>query len=158
MNRKALVTLAFLGVFIAGAITGGLVGVRVAQTFSRNRATEQFVQQQLKRIADHLSLTPEQRQRIRPIVIAAGRDVQEHRREIFAVTEKMETEIRQILTEQQRVEFDRMRSRLRENEKVFQRWIREQRARRLDALTGPSSNVAPEESRAAPTGDPATKP
>lgn len=142
MNRTAVVVLAFVGIFLAGAISGGFVGARVSETLAHRRAGELFAQQQFKRLAEQLSLTPEQRLRIHPIVTKAGKDVQEHRREISLIAEKMEADVRLQLTDQQREQFDRTRSRLHENEKLFQRWIREQRTRRQDAQ-GPAGPEAP---------------
>jgi uncharacterized membrane protein len=142
MNRTGVAVFAFVGVFVAGAISGGFVGTRMSQNWAHHHAAELFAQQQFKRLADHLSLTPEQRQRIRPIVTEAGQEVQAHRREISLVTEKMEEDVRQELTKEQRDKFDSVRARMHDSEKAFQRWIREQRALRQEGK-GPVGPEAP---------------
>jgi len=137
MKRTGTAILIFVGIFLAGAVSGGFIGVRMSENWAHRHAAELFAQQQFKRLGDQLSLTPEQRQRIRPIVTKAGKDVQEHRREISSIAEKMEADVRQELTEAQREKFDRVRSRMRDNERIFQRWVHEQRARRLESQTAP---------------------
>lgn len=140
MNRTGIVVLVFIGVFLAGAISGGFVGARFSEDYMHRRAAELFAQQQFKRLSDHLGLTPEQRQRIQPIVTKAGKEIQEQRREISSIAEKMEAEVRRELTEEQRKQFDVVRSRMRDNERVFQRWVREQRARRQEQALNPNSD------------------
>ena len=146
MNRPVLVILAFLGVFLAGAVSGGVVGMRIKDRIARRQAAELFAQQQFKRLSDQLGLSDEQRKRIRPIVTRAGKEVQERRREILEIVEVMESDVRKELTETQLQQYDRARNRMRDNERVFQRWMREQRARRFDQplnespAPGPSPN------------------
>lgn len=148
MNRPLLVVLAFLGVFLAGAVSGGVVGMRIKDRIARRQAAELFAQQQFKRLSDQLGLSDEQRKRIRPIITRAGKEVQERRREILEIVEIMESDLRKELTETQRQQYDRARNRMRDNERVFQRWLREQRARRFDqqqlnepAAPAPNSNA-----------------
>lgn len=143
MNRSVLVVLAFVGVFLAGGVSGGLVGARISDNLAHQKAAELFAQQQFRRLGDQLGLTAEQRQRIRPIITKAGQDVQAHRREILSIASKMEADVRQELTEEQRQQFDRVRNRMRDNERLLQRWIREQRARRQDPTTNAPATPSP---------------
>jgi len=151
MNRALLVWFAFLGVFASGAVTGGVVGQRMARTVVQRRASEQFTEQQFKRIGDQLELTDEQRARIRPIITHAAGEIQLRRRENLAILEKMETDIRAQLTQAQEAKFDQLRSRQRENERLVQHWLREQRRRRLEMLANPESAVPLSNSGAAPS-------
>lgn len=149
MNRTGVVVLVFIGVFLAGAISGGFVGARLSEDYSHRRAADLFAQQQFKRLGDHLGLTAEQRQRIQPLVTKTGKDIQEHRREILSLAEKMDSDVRRELTEEQRKQYDVVRGRMRDSERVFQHWVREQRARRQEqALTpgpeGTSPAIPPE--------------
>ena len=152
MNRPGIVILAFVGIFIAGAISGGFVGARMSESWAHRHAVELFAQQQFKRLGDQLSLTPEQRQRIRPIVTKAGKDIQEHRRDISSIAEKMEADVRQELTKEQREQFDRVRSRMRDNERLFQRWVREQRAHKQEGQ-GPGPEAPPSAPGPGPAAD-----
>ncbi len=139
MNRTLLVWFAFLGVFAAGAVTGGVITQRMSRTFVQRRASEQFTEQQFKRVGDQLDLTEDQRARIRPIITSAAGEIQLRRRENFATLEKMEADIRAQLTDAQLVKFDQLRSRQHENEKTLQRWLRDQRRRRLEMLANPEN-------------------
>lgn len=143
MNKPVLVVLAFLGIFLAGGVSGALLGVRISDDMAHRRAAELFAQQQFKRIGDQLGLSQEQRGRIRPILTNSGKEVQEHRRAILKIVDKMEADVRQELTDEQRAQYDKVRSRLRDNDRLWQRWLREQRARRHDALGSGAAPSAP---------------
>jgi hypothetical protein len=114
MSRVLGVVLAFIGIFVAGGITGGFVALRTQPTVLHRRAAERFTEQQFKRVAEELALTPEQRERIRPIITSAGRDIQAHRREIISILQQMEADVRSQLTDDQRARFDAIRAQQRE--------------------------------------------
>jgi len=158
MNRILLVWFAFFGVFAAGAVTGGIVTQRVARTVIQRRASEQFTEQQFKRVAEQLELTDEQRARIRPIITRAAGEIQLRRRENLAILEKMESDIRAQLSDAQLVKFDQLRTRQRENERSLQHWLHEQRRRRLEILANPDqvrgSATETKPATAAPTPTP----
>jgi Spy/CpxP family protein refolding chaperone len=158
MNRTLLVWLAFLGVFAAGAVTGGIVAARMAKTVVQRRASEQFTEQQFKRVSDQLELTDEQRARIRPIITKAAGEIQLRRRENLAILEKMESDIRAQLTDAQLVKFDKIRKRQRENERTLQHWWREQRRRRLEMMANPDQTRAPAAETKTETPAPAAAP
>ena len=96
------------GIFLAGAVTGGFVGFRVATHYAREKPL------QLRggpleliggRQAEQLNLSPEQKQQLRPILGRAGEAMREMRREIFTrsteLTAKMDAELAKILTPEQ---------------------------------------------------------
>jgi NCAIR mutase (PurE)-related protein len=138
MNRVWLLVLAFVGIFAAGAVTGGAIAARSIQRVSQERALEQFAQFHFRKLAEHVTLTQDQKERIRPVMMKAGKDVQEHRREISRLLEKMEADVMAELSPEQRSQYEQMRARTKENERAFQRWVREQRA--LKGLQTPAAN------------------
>jgi len=115
MSRTLGVILAFIGIFIAGGVTGGFVALRVQRSVVHQRAAERFTEQQFKRVAEELALSPEQRERIHPIITSAGHDIQERRREILQILQRMEGDIRAQLTDEQRTRYDAFRAEQREN-------------------------------------------
>ncbi len=143
MNRTGVVVLVFVGVFLAGAVSGGFVGARLAESWAHRSAAGMFAQKQFWRVADQLSLASDQRERIGVIITKAAEDVQVHRREISSIAEKMEAAVRHELTEEQRSQFDVVRGRMRENERHFQKWVREQRAHRLEGKSPPNPAFPP---------------
>lgn len=143
MNRTGIVVLGFVGVFLAGVVSGGFIGARLAETWAHRSAAGMFAHKQFWRIADQLSLAPEQRERIGVVVTKAAEDVQVHRREISSIAEKMESDVRLELTDEQRTQYNVVSSRVRENEKHFQKWVREQRAQRLDGKAPAKSDLPP---------------
>ena len=130
--KPILIIIAFIGVFVAGGITGAVAGARWAQREPHIRASEQYVQTHMRRIADQLGLSPEQRKRIRPILTKAAREVQQHRSEVSAILRKVDADVRNELTEEQRGAYDKLRERNRDKERAFSRWVREQRMRRFE--------------------------
>lgn len=131
--RTFVICCACLGIFLAGAVTGGLATARFMRPVTQARAAEHFTRQQFRKVAEQLNLTPEQRERIRPIIFSAARQMQERRREVLSILERMEDEIRTQLDPQQRAKYDEIRGQQRENER---RWLREERARRFPMLNG----------------------
>jgi isopentenyldiphosphate isomerase len=130
--KPVLIIVAFIGVFVAGGITGAVAGARWAQREPHIRASEQYVQSHMRRIADQIGLSPEQRKRIRPILTKAAREVQQHRADVAAILRKVDADVRNELTEEQRVAYDKLRERNRDKERAFSHWVREQRMRRLE--------------------------
>jgi uncharacterized membrane protein len=130
MSRGLVVFLAFLGVFVAGGVTGGVIALRVQRSIVHQRAAERFTQQQFKRVADELSLTPGQREQLRPILHKAGSDIQARRQDILRILRKMEDDVRSQLTEAQRQKYDAARAKQRENLRTW----RDLRSRRLERL------------------------
>ncbi len=130
--RVFVICCACFGIFIAGAISGGLVVARLIHPAMHASAAQQFSRQQLKRLSEQLNLSPEQHDRIQKIVVTSAREVQERRREMLSILDRMDDEIRAQLNPEQQGQYDQIRARQREIERQNQRWLREQRARRLN--------------------------
>lgn len=129
MNKSFTTVFALVGIFLCGAIVGGVVSVRYANvTVQKKAAAQQLSKQQWVRITNRLDLTPEQREKINTIVAAYMEQQQDARKIERAAAEKLHTEVRATLTPEQADEYDKVRARDRENERLWQRWYREQRA------------------------------
>lgn len=134
MTKTWQVVLATIAIFVAGLVTGGatalgIVGWNkarekkqdvVAAPVSTQPATQNpggrggplqgFGPQLLRNFAFKLDLTPEQKARIMPIVRRTAAQLQRERREVQLATaleiERMQDEISQLLTPEQRVKFE----------------------------------------------------
>ncbi len=121
MAKSWKVILAFAGVFLAGGICGGLVARRVEKFYrpgGKPPVAQAFWPQVIHRLDEKLSLTPEQKEKIRPIVQRTQAEVQKLRRDHFAgvshAMERMHAEIDVLLTPEQRIKLEELRSKLRE--------------------------------------------
>lgn len=127
MKKPALISFVFAGVFIMGAVAGAFIAARFMAEVPYQRSTDIFADQQFKRVAEMLELTPEQRGRIQPIVTQAAKEVQARRLDVRATFDRMHEEFRKELTNEQRSQYDEWRKRQHDAERRFQRWAREQR-------------------------------
>jgi Spy/CpxP family protein refolding chaperone len=127
MAKTWQVVAAFIGIFIAGTFTGGLLALRIARQLTPPRppgfnqgqgAVDQFAPAQLRNFAEQLNLTTDQREKIRPILQRSGealrrlrQDTQHETREIL---ERMHDRVAAELTPEQLVKFDEIRERQRQ--------------------------------------------
>lgn len=146
MSRNWKIILAFLGVFVAGAVFGGFVSLRyVRQQFEKARLRapapmEQFSPQIMKRFSSRLGLTAEQKEKLRPIIQQADADLRHLRqtgaRDAIAVAERMHEQVAEILTPEQLKKLEQMKRDMRE------RWQRE-RQQRWGERPPPAGRPAP---------------
>jgi uncharacterized membrane protein len=119
MNQPWKFVLLLTGIFVAGGVTGAFIMVRVGREREAHRPMpEQWAPIQLKRLGERLDLKPEQLEQIQPIV---RRNMDELKRlrsyamsEGRTVYERMEREITEKLTPEQRTKFDQMNKEFRE--------------------------------------------
>ena len=133
MNRNWKIILAFLGVFVAGAVFGGFVSLRlVRQQVDKARlrapaSMDQFSLQIMKRFSNRLDLTAEQKEKLRPIIKQADADLRRLRqtgaRDAIALAERMHEQVAEILTAEQLTKLEQMKRDMRE------RWQRERQQR-----------------------------
>ena len=141
MNKPWKIILAFTGVFIAGAVIGGVVALRFGREITREpRPMERFEPMLMKRYANRLELTDEQRTKVREIVRTTEKELRRLRSEGFkeavAAGEKMNAQIEQLLTPEQRVRLEELKHEMRE------RW-KEERQKRMMRLELPREGGAP---------------
>ncbi len=119
MSQPWKLILVLMGIFIAGVVTGAFVTLRVGREMMAKRPMpEQWAPQRLKLLAERLDLKPEQVEQLRPII---RRDMDELNRlrnyamrETRSVFERMEREVAEKLTPEQRAKYEQFNRELRE--------------------------------------------
>ena len=122
MDKRWKIILSFVIVFAAGAVVGSLYSTRTHEARSqdwRERAKDgrdsrpertDFSTRVMRHYTEHLELTPEQVEQIRPIVESAGKQLKEIRlgwsRNTATVAKEMNLAVIKILTPEQKVEFE----------------------------------------------------
>jgi Spy/CpxP family protein refolding chaperone len=124
MNQPWKLVLLLTGIFVAGGVTGAFVGMKVLQARVAQRpGPEQWAPWHLKRLAERLDLKPEQQEELKPII---KRNMDELNRlraysmnETRTVFERMNREISEKLTPEQRATFEQQNQEFRERAKKF---------------------------------------
>ncbi len=143
MKKPLIAILAFIGVFICGAVVGGAVTIRFGKQVVQKKAADQIGLQQWRRLADQLELSPEQREKLRPLIGRAAQDRAQALRQIQVINDRVLADVDALLTPEQKAKFGELRSRQRDSEKVWQKWVREQRSRRGDMPPIPFDGLPP---------------
>ncbi len=126
------IILAVGGIFVAGAVTGGVVSLRVADHLTRQkRIIERIGPTEIgSRLAEQLQLTPTQKDKIRPIISRTSEELRKLRRESFtqtaALITQMDAELSRELTPEQRVMLANVRAKEEERRK---QWMAERTKR-----------------------------
>jgi Spy/CpxP family protein refolding chaperone len=113
MDKSWRVIFAFAGIFVAGVVAGVLVAPRIFNQFAERRPPIQRSQplgpQLFRQFTEQLNLTPEQREKIKPIELRVTEDLRRLRRETQHNTDlalqHMQDEISEVLTPEQRTRF-----------------------------------------------------
>lgn len=150
INKPWQVCLMLVALFAAGGISGGLVAFRVAQRNAPRFPTpEAWMTRRFDQLAQDLSLTPEQKVRIEPMM---KRDIEELvnlRRQWFRtsreILERKEAEIAAELTPEQRAKYQQY---LKERRERYRRMTLEPRGPRdeRDRLPGEGPPPPPDAS------------
>lgn len=134
MASPLKVILAVSGIFVAGAVTGGFVSLRVADYRARQqREQARFGPNEIGgRLAQQLQLTEEQKKQIRPILNRTSEALRKVRKDAFAQTAElvtqMDVDMAKLLTEEQRALLKQIRSKEEDRRK---QWMAE-RAKRQE--------------------------
>lgn len=125
MDKPWKIALILIGIFVAGALTGGAIVIQIGRKAAAKRAMpEQWAPMQMKRLVDRLDLSPEQMEQLRPIVRRNMSDLNRLRTYTLAETrstiERMERDIAEKLTPEQRTRFEKMSKEMRERAQRFQ--------------------------------------
>jgi hypothetical protein len=106
MNRTVKIWMVFTGVFLAGAVCGGVLSLRVAKSYiERGRGSDRFAMSMMERYAERLELTDAQREAIQPYINTAHEEVRRARRQTAETIRAMEEKISSELTDAQREEL-----------------------------------------------------
>ncbi len=124
MSKPWKTVLLLLGIYVAGGVTGAFVMVRVIRDRVAHRPMpDQWAPMQLKRLAERLDLKPEQVDQLQPIVKHNMDELRKLRASSLAETrtvfERMEREISEKLTPEQRAQFEQMNKEFRERARRF---------------------------------------
>ncbi|HRE82290.1 MAG TPA: hypothetical protein PLN52_14690 [Opitutaceae bacterium] len=115
MSRTWKVTLVFVGIFVAGAVVGGFVSLRIARSFVQQRGgPDQFALSHKGRLTESLDLTPAQQVRIGAAIDEASEELRKYRKETVRVFQAMDSRIAVELTPAQKEKFEEMQRRWRE--------------------------------------------
>lgn len=115
MKRWGIV-LSFVAVFLAGALVGGAVTLRLAhEHFFKPPHSADMVEHILAELRSELALTPEQVGKIRPIVEKSTGEAEAYRRQIFqqlrVIFDASDEAIKGQLTSEQVAKFEKLKAR-----------------------------------------------
>ncbi len=146
MAKTWQVILATIAIFVAGLVTGGATALGVVKWVNHHRAMNPpafnqalqgaprpgqmmgFGPQLMRSVASQLNLTDDQKAKIMPIVKRTATELGRDRREVQLKTalaiEKMQDEVEEVLTPEQRTKFEdivaQQRARLQQFRRGFQ--------------------------------------
>lgn len=156
MNKPWKVALVFTAVFVAGGVAGGLVAVRMTPTFVQRRVfTEQFVTATMRVLSENLKLSPQQVEKIRPIVAQTGDDLVRLRQETSATFDRMNAGLMRELNPEQRELHKAFLARLREREERDRERARKREAERAAASAAEGAKPADSKDKVKPADAPA---
>jgi Spy/CpxP family protein refolding chaperone len=120
MNSPWKLTLLLVGIFLAGAVTGGMVTKGyLRKEIAKRFAPEQMGKDRLAKLTKRLDLTPEQVEQIKPILQRDTAELIRTVRTSFAesrrIATRMDREISAVLTPEQKAKFDKMIQERRQN-------------------------------------------
>ena len=118
MDKTWKVVLAFIGIFLAGAVAGGFASLRFVkvpppQVLRQTVTEQQWVVGQMRRFVTELKLDDIQREQVKPALERAAADIRRLRRRAYRETmdiiESLNNEITPMLTEVQKEKFEDIR-------------------------------------------------
>lgn len=121
-NKPWKLILLLTAIFLAGGVTGALVTLRVGRKMISHRPMpDQWAPLHMRKLADRLKLQPEQVEQLRPIVRRNLEELGRLRNNCLAETrvvfERMEREVADKLTPEQRIKFEELNRQMRERAK-----------------------------------------
>jgi Spy/CpxP family protein refolding chaperone len=113
--------LGLLALFSAGFATGVLASVKLIQhVVKRNTNLDFWVGDRMSEYQKRLKLTPEQKEKVRPLLEKAGHGFQgivgDAFLQVIPLVQETQDQVRQQLTPEQQAEFDKMR------DEMMKRW------------------------------------
>jgi Spy/CpxP family protein refolding chaperone len=119
VSGRTKLILALVGIFLAGTIAGAAIMFGVGRRVQQVRATpEQWTPLMLERMTGELALTPEQRDVLKPILQRGTDEVrllrQASMRQTVEILARVEREVGEHLTPEQKQRYDQLREERRE--------------------------------------------
>jgi Spy/CpxP family protein refolding chaperone len=109
MTKPWQIWLVLIAIFATGVAGGWLAAAHVARYHSRRPPPpEVWIARQLERVADEVQLTPEQKERIKPVVSTNIAELIKLRRQAIDVLDRMGKQIAAELTPEQRVKYEKI--------------------------------------------------
>jgi Spy/CpxP family protein refolding chaperone len=149
MNRPWKLVLLLSGIFLAGGVTGSLLTFHFGRQWLNQRPPpEQWAPVHLQKLSRRLELTPAQVEQLRPIIRRHMEELGRVRSESLGASrglvERMQREIAEQLTPEQREKFDDYNRQMRERMRKFmQKKAGEQRGRGERPDAPPPPEAAP---------------
>lgn len=114
--KRWKIVLSFVAVFLAGALVGGAVTLRLAhEHFFRPPRPADMVAHIIKELRTELELTPEQVEKIQPIVEKSTAEAEQYRHQIFqrlqTIFDASDDAIKAQLTNAQITKFEQLKAR-----------------------------------------------
>jgi Spy/CpxP family protein refolding chaperone len=111
MNKNLKLVGLLAGIFVTGSVTGALLTTRFGRNWIQQRAVpEQWASHHVRKLAEKLELKEDQVEQLRPIIRRnmeeMGRLRSECVKDTRVVAERMEREIAEKLTPEQKIKFD----------------------------------------------------
>lgn len=111
MNKNLKLVGLLAGIFVTGSVTGALLTTRFGRDWLKQRAVpEQWASHHVRKLAEKLELQEDQIEQLRPIIRRnmeeMGRLRSECVKDTRVVAERMEREIAEKLTPEQKIKFD----------------------------------------------------
>lgn len=115
MNKSFKAISVFAGVFLAGAVVGGVVTWQLNRALMHQhmaQAEQRFVGQQLRRMSSDLNLSEEQTVQVKVILDRTGEELRKHREETFkaakVIIDRMHADIVLLLTPEQKQRMEEL--------------------------------------------------
>lgn len=120
--RHWKVILSMMAIFAAGVITGGFLVIKIARQASYRNSPEGWAPLAFSDYKRRLKLTPEQIEKIKPILDQAAQDIRAARmnswQDFGQIIRRANDEVTPLLTPEQQKTFDDMKSQARERWKA----------------------------------------
>jgi Spy/CpxP family protein refolding chaperone len=109
MTKPWQIWLVLIAIFATGTAGGWLLARHVARRSApRPPPPEVWAARQMERVADEVQLTPEQKERIKPIVTANIDELVKLRRQALDILDQMGKQIATELTPEQRTKYEKI--------------------------------------------------
>jgi Spy/CpxP family protein refolding chaperone len=126
MDKPWKLVLLLAGIFAAGAVSGGFAIMRFGRPHPPRPRLDNWREDRLKVLADRLDLTSDQQEKLRPVIRPYAEELTRIRaasiNDTRRVLEKLEHDVAEVLTPEQRTKFEEMN---REQHERMQRMLKE---------------------------------